>query len=211
MVDKIKQSLLKQKYKDEQVFVVPTPLVQDIPDLFNRSEIKDVFNHYDNLGKFIFRYDAEGNGTVQQIIPYVLIYNTETDKYFVSVRTSQSGEARLYDKISIGFGGHINPCDGAQDILFNGMLRELNEEIKIDAEITLENITFKGTIRNILSELNDHLGFVFVINVKEASIKETDKLIGQWMSPQELVNNYSKLEDWAKFIVDYMFTHDYKL
>ena len=31
------------------------------------------------------------------------------------------------------------------------------------------------------------------------------------MSVQELIDNYLKLEDWAKFIVDYMYAHNNEL
>ena len=210
MVDKVKKALLKEKYKDERVFVLPSTDVTTIPDLFTRDQGDGSFkfNQYDDKGTFIYRYDAEGDGAFQQIIPYVLIYNPKTKKFFVSLRTKQSGEQRLYDKISLGFGGHINPCDGPSNIIWNALVRELKEEVDMDQSATFY---YKGTIRNITSELNDHLGFVFVAETEQASIKETDKLIGQWMSVQELIDNYFKLEDWAKFIVDYMYAHNNEL
>jgi hypothetical protein len=85
--------------------------------------------------------------------------------------------------------------------------RELTpDEIARNTEI--DDIKLIGSIRNITSELNDHLGIVYTYFVHEENvfIKETDKLIGEWMSVSDLIKHYVKLEDWAKFIVDYAYS-----
>ena len=98
--------------------------------------------------------------------------------------------------------GHINPCDFGKDTIMNGLYRELNEELQCTY---IGQAKFIGTIRNIISELNDHLGLVYIQYVEEASIKETDKLIGEWLTAEELFNNYSKFEDWGKFLINYLY------
>ena len=193
---------LKEKYKDEQVFIVLTSEILDINDKFNFSTDQYLCDKLNHIGKFIYRYEAEQNNVFQQIIPYVIIYNPKLKKYYISKRTHQSGEQRLYDKYSIGFGGHINPCDFEENTIINGLYRELNEELQCTY---IGQAKFIGTIRNITSELNDHLGLVYIQYVEEASIKETDKLIGEWLTADELFNNYSKFEDWGKFLINYLY------
>ena len=34
-------------------------------------------------------------------------------------------------------------------------------------------------------------------------IKETDKLVGEWMTFQQLYDNYSKFENWSKYLIDF--------
>ena len=63
-----------------------------------------------------------------------------------------------------------------------------------------------GYVRDLNSKTSEHLGVVFIMDClkKDVSIKENDNLEGHWMSKNELIDKYGKLESWAKFIVDYM-------
>ena len=57
------------------------------------------------------------------------------------------------------------------------------------------------------SNINDHLGCVFLIdnvNSKETNIRETDKLAGDWLTKEQLIEHYGKLETWAKHITNYL-------
>jgi len=194
-------SKLKNKYKDEQVFIIPYANVADINDKFTRvtNEQDTIWTKYDSVGKYIFRYDAEGNNAVQQLIPYILIQNESTGEFFVTKRIK--GEPRLVDQLSLGIGGHINPCDGAREALFKGLVRELLEEVYI--EVTTR-ANFVGYMRDITSSTNDHFGCVFLIKAKEVRVRETDKLEGLWMSIDQLEDNYFKFEGWARYIIDYI-------
>lgn len=199
---KIKMEL-KRKYKGEKVFVVPYATVSDIADGFtSMKHDAAIWSKFDNLGKYIDRYDVEREPSFQQIIPYILVVNTKTNNLFVSRRIA--GEQRLLDKISVGFGGHINPCDGQQEVLFKALFRELHEELDVE---TIGPAKFVGYVRGLSSETNDHLGCVFVVVAENAAIKEHENLVGEWMSLQDLEKNYFKLEGWAKSIVDYLVTN----
>ena len=35
-------------------------------------------------------------------------------------------------------------------------------------------------------------------------IKEEDSLIGKWMTINEIADNYNKLENWSKYLIDYL-------
>lgn len=203
LTNSILKDKLKKKYKDEKVFIVPINIVENIPDKFTKlKHDNNIWTKYDNLGKYIYRYDAEHNPVFQQLIPYLLIANEDESKFYVSKRIG--GDHRLKDKLSLGFGGHINECDGTNKVVLKALTREMNEELDIDP---ISNAIFIGSIRDIDSSTNDHLGLVFIIKSQEdnISIKETDKLIGQWMTKEEMFKSYSLFEGWSKYILDYMY------
>lgn len=201
-VDKAKKQQLKEKYQDEQVFVVPFPVVAGYQDGFDRKKhTSDIWQKFDTVGKYIFRYDAEGEPAFQQIIPYILVIHPNMDRFYVSRRLIGSGEQRLVGKSSMGFGGHINPCDGATSVLFHSLFRELHEELDI---ATVSEAKFIGYVRDLNSATNDHLGCVFIVQASEVSVKETDKYEGEWMTYAQIEEEYFKFEDWSKHIIDYV-------
>lgn len=214
-IDKYNLAKLKEKYKNEQIFVVPHTLLSGLDsNKFTKAEhTPDIWSKYDTVGRYIFRYDAEGDASLQQIIPYIIVYNPDNKKYMVSVRTSGSGESRLVNQMSIGFGGHINPEDGVKDVIFKALFRELHEELIIDP---MSNAKFVGYVRKfVTNDVADkdfvhsvHVGMAFVVEAKEAEIRETDKLEGEWMTAKELEENYFKFEAWSKLIIDYIITNN---
>lgn len=196
---------LKDKYGDEQVFVVPFGLVKNIPDRFTKEtkgpkELEKMLNSICSRGQFIFRYDAEYNPAFQQLIPYVVISNLSGTRYYVSERIS--GDARLVSKYSLGFGGHINPIDnGHENLIMAALKRELCEELFYEK---MSEPEFLGYIRDLHSETRDHLGFVFQVKAKKVRIKETDVLKGKWMTLEELEDRYFHFESWSRYIIDYL-------
>lgn len=203
----INRDRLKDKYGDEKVFIVPYSLTTKINDLFNPGfENKRLAETFEHHGNFIFRYDAEYNESFQQIIPYIIIVNKNADKIYVSERIA--GEERLRHKLSF-FGGHINPCDhtGLTNIVINAAKRELNEEVNVT---NLGDFYPVGTVRDKASTTPDHLGFVYSVEVDDASIKETDNLKGKWMTYNDVITEYSNFEGWARYIIDFIFSSGQK-
>lgn len=194
---------LKAKYKDENVFVLPSNLVQNVSDKFTKLKHDQlIWTKYDQLGVYVPRYEAEYNLAFQQIIPYFLVTNLDESKFYVAKRIK--GDSRLVDKLSLGFGGHINDCDGTHEAVFKALMREMNEELSIEPHSQFQ---FIGTMRDLTSETSEHFGLVFIIKVLEdnVSIKETDNLEGVWMTKQEMFDSYGKFENWAKYLLDYMY------
>lgn len=208
-VDKATKARNKEKYGDEQVFVIPFPAVAGLQDKFTRVEhTKEIWTKYDTAGKYIFRYDAEGEPAFQQLIPYILVTNSAMDKFYVSRRLSASGEERLHGQTSMGFGGHINPCDGVYEVLFHAMMRELHEELYIEP---VSAAKFVGHVRDMTSTTNDHLGCVFIVQANDGvCIKETESHAGEWMELKQLEDRYFEFESWSKHIIDYLVSHQYK-
>lgn len=192
------------KYGNEEVYVVPYHNTLYIQDGFTRIEKEPyIWTKFDNIGRYIYRDEVEGKPELQQIIPYILIRNIEGE-YLIARRTDKTSETKWHNTISIGFGGHINPCDGTRQVLFQGAVRELLEEVSLSHYSPMK---FLGYVRDMRSEINDHLGCVFLIdNVdsKETSIRETDKLVGDWYTKEQLIEHYGKLETWAKHITNYL-------
>lgn len=194
---------LKAKYPDEKVFVLPSNLVQNISDKFTKMKHDHViWKKYDNLGLFVPRYEAEYNLAFQQIIPYFLVTNLDESKFYVAKRIQ--GDTRLIDKLSLGFGGHINEYDGTSEVVFKALVREMNEELNIQPHSQFQYI---GNIRDLTSETSEHLGLVFVVKALEenVSIRETDNLEGVWMTKSEMYESYGKFENWAKYLLDYLY------
>lgn len=207
--DHAKLKELKEKYKDEQVFVVPAGVLSHLEDGFTKEKhSKDIYSKFDRLGKYIYRYDAEGNPTFQQIIPYVILFNPNTGKYYTYKRIQGSGETRLHGQLSIGFGGHIDSSDGTNEVVFKGLVRELMEEVEYN---NIAPVEFIGYIRNMQSATNDHTGLVFVLFVDHATVRETEKYVGEWMTAQEMEENYFKFEDWGKHLINYIVENNYKI
>lgn len=197
----INRKALKEKYGDEKVFVLPINKVEGIPDKFNYSKHDDkVWKKYDNQGLYINRWEAEGDSSFQQIIPYFFVMNESETKVFIAKRID--GDSRLVDKLSLGFGGHIDSCDGYDQVVLKALTREMWEELDINP---ITKATYIGTMRDMTSSTNDHLGLVFGVKAEEGKvfIKETDKLVGEWMTFEQLYDNYSKFENWSKYLIDF--------
>lgn len=196
------KAMLKNKYGNEQVFVISYMLTTDVPDLFTVGNISNKNLHiFEGKGHYVFRCDAEYNNSVQQIIPYIVILSEDLKRIYVSERIA--GEERLRKNLSF-FGGHINPCDSAagNSLILNAAERELNEEVNLTGRTVLMLI---GTVRDIASSTPDHLGFVFSTTAKKAEIKEVEGMNGRWMTFDQVITNYTKFEGWARYIIDYVF------
>lgn len=191
---------LKERYGNEKILVVPFEEVTHIKDGFTSIEHDaNIWSSFDSIGKFVYRYDAEGEPSMQQIIPYILIINKEQNKLFATKRIN--GDSRLIGKLSIACGGHIDSSDQGKEILFKAAVRELYEEVNAEYCSPLKII---GTVRDLNSNTNDHLGIVIMAFAgDEVEVKEKDTLEGSWLTLNDLIDNYENLEGWSKYIVDY--------
>lgn len=120
------------KTYNENVLVIPSDLTEHLLD---NVVPPDKFTMMD-------RNLAEIDKSYRQIIPYAFI----TDLYgniLVYRRTSKSGEGRLVDKLSIGFGGHINTMKydpSGNFCLKTTIAQELEREISEEIDIANEDL-----------------------------------------------------------------------
>ena len=192
---------MNNKIYKEKVLVVPYNKLSFIEDRFTYMDNIDL-ERFSSLGSFVDRNIVEGHKELQQIIGYILIFNKDMDKLYINKRID--GEKRLLNKVSIAVGGHINDTDEGLNRIFNGAIRELHEEVELTNAEKFRSI---GFIRDIDSITNDHLGIVFAVTADDAKIIEKESLKGQWMKINDIANYYSKLENWSKYILDYLISN----
>ncbi|MFP3634246.1 hypothetical protein [Bacillus sp. SIMBA_033] len=156
----------------------------------------------------IRRGDAEEDPRFKQPIPYVVI--RRDDEVFVYERLAGGGESRLHNKLSLGFGGHMNPMEGAasfSEVLKQNTDRELAEELYIREE-DKQNIVTLGLINDDENDVGKvHIGILSALQLASAAqveVIEKDQIAGRWMKLSELKEEYvyQRLEAWSQFVAD---------
>lgn len=150
-------------------------------------------------GEFRRRADVEIDRSWKQVIPYLVL--RERDRYFLMRRTQAGGDARLYDRWSIGVGGHLNPGDGD---LAGGLRREWREEVVADFEPDFELI---GLLNDDTTDVGSvHVGAVYVADARGRSvaIRETDKLTGAFAEPEAVREVVARMETWSALVFEHL-------
>jgi predicted NUDIX family phosphoesterase len=152
---------------------------------------------------------CETDESVVQLIPYIVLTKPDDTIYCYS-RGGAGGEARLYSKLSIGLGGHVDraPTVDLLSLLRNEAARELMEEVGLLAN--LNDINFCEMIVDRSDAVGRvHLGLLTVLNVpQDVELRCEDKVIenGEFLSLETLAlpTNYDHLENWSKHVVKYL-------
>jgi len=156
------QVLVANRVALSQHVVQPLGLVVGCKCVHNLLKL-DTY-HLCNM-RFMVRDEAEKDDTVKQIIPYVIV--TDGVRFLIYTRGKQCDD-RLKAKISIGFGGHVNPTDQLQSLLglLNAcVIRELHEELLLPYNY-MQNIV--GIINDDSNEVSErHLGVVYWVRVSD--------------------------------------------
>jgi predicted NUDIX family phosphoesterase len=156
----------------------------------------------------------EGNPDYRQLIPYPVICRKITgypDVIFAAERTTEGGEHRLHNLMSVGFGGHARPINIGynklnlvEQIKLNA-LRELNEELVINVPVIIQ---FNGFINDLSNNVGrDHLGILIIVNlelvgVNSVKIREHGSFSrGKFYTKDELLYNDIQLENWSYLVV----------
>ncbi|MFH1339581.1 MAG: hypothetical protein ABIH40_07050, partial [Candidatus Omnitrophota bacterium] len=162
------------KKEDEKILVVARE------KLFANKVIQGIeavdFEHYQNLieehKEFLWRSKVETDSSYKQIIPY-LVFNFQ-DKFFLMRRKSDSSEARLRDKYSLGIGGHIRQEDIAEKSIFDWARREFAEEVEYSGDFKIEPIGILNDDSDSVGQV--HVGFVFLLKGDSDKIKVRSEL-----------------------------------
>lgn len=168
------------------------------------DEVSAYISRIRQKGFFIERKHAENDSSFKQIIPYCVVCSGN-DVLFLK-RFSTQGEKRLHNKYSIGVGGHINPVDGASDILDAGCERELGEELDIKSPYTK---VVAGIINDDSVAVGSvHFGIVYRVDMQEkgVTVREKDMMSAEFMHADEVKRLNStereKFETWSQLIID---------
>jgi len=172
------------------------------------DDIQTEFFGYD----FHFRprtEELESDENYKQIIPYNFLVSEEG--FYIYQRTKKGGENRLYDKWSLGIGGHLNDEDLDGDTwlkrISNCIEREIKEEVGI---VKFDDYTwslFKEFIYDPSNSVGKvHLGIVNKILVDNPeNVKPKDNSIsnGRWVKINELINmeKEGKFENWSSLLI----------
>lgn len=198
----MQQTSLQHRYGDEQVLVIPATSVAHLP-----SGLQPMLDLATVRPAFIYRYQAEQNPAWRQLIPYIVLQ--QAGRLWLTKRLNTQGESRLHNRYSLGVGGHINPVDAAgASPLIDALYRELEEELNLDNwhPSDPKPIAFINDLSNAVSR--DHLGVVFILEAPplvEVSVRELDKMHGQWMQLDEIRNHYyDQLESWSQLVLEYL-------
>jgi predicted NUDIX family phosphoesterase len=183
----------------EQVMVVERAVLA--PYLVEHGLIVDgsdaILDAINDLHFFIDRPTAEHSPEYKQVIPYVLIRHGSA--WYLLQRTQAQTEARLHLKMSLGIGGHVNP-DTPE--LLDGLQKELEEEVGVEGDYDL---TFAGILNDDTTDVGKvHLGAVFVLEAhsRDVTVRETDKMTGQWVEARDLAQHREAMETWSQIVYD---------
>lgn len=188
---------------DELVLVVPTALLDAIGSFqgFERDVDRYLPRLLDpSVLAFRSRAQMEADPSFKQIIPYVVLRHGDTTFHYR--RGKGMGEKRLHALRSIGIGGHINPIDQGDDPYRRGMLRELAEEVAIDAAWTERCV---GLINDDSLPVGQvHLGIVHVLDVAEPKVRrrEEDLMEAGFAQLRELLGAKAEFETWSQFALE---------
>ncbi|MDN0190566.1 hypothetical protein QI003_09390 [Bacillus stercoris] len=172
------------------------------------SRVAEIMAQIEAAYREMRRGDAEEDPRFKQPIPYVVI--KREDEVFLYERLAGGGESRLHNKLSLGFGGHMNAIEGAAsfaEVLKLNTDRELEEELQINEEDKQAIVTL-GLINDDENSVGKvHIGILSALQLKpgaQVEVKEKDQIAGKWMKVSELKQDdiYNRLETWSQFVVD---------
>ncbi len=183
----------------ELVYAVPRECVLDGTGWrgVRRGDAAQAFRAIEQEGAFYPRSQAELDTSIKQIIPYVVVRDAE--RIFLMKRTRAGGDARLFDRFTIGVGGHMNPGDEG---IMGTLEREWQEELVAGF---MPRFDFLGLLNDDESDVGrHHLGFVYLADAagRNVAVRETNKLSGDFRSLDEVLEPADRMETWSQLVVD---------
>ena len=201
---------------EERVLVVPTSRFHALGHFQGFSADMDRYLpallEGDDLG-YRPRGEMEQDPGFKQFIPYVLFRYTDSDggeHLFQYTRGGGQGEKRLHAKRSVGVGGHISAEDAADganhhDVYREGMLRELAEEVVIDAPYEERCVGLLNDDETPVGQV--HLGVVHICDVLRPAVRprEADILDAGFRPVGEILAEIEHFETWSQIVVKALF------
>ena len=98
-------------------------------------------------------------------------------------------------------GGHLNPGDGG---LLGGLRREWDEEVVADFVPPFRLVALLNDDTTAVGAV--HLGAVYLADAagRPVTIRETDKLTGDFAAPDEVRAVRDRLETWSALVFDFL-------
>jgi predicted NUDIX family phosphoesterase len=187
----------------------PQGLVRFGADLTREAVMDSLHTH----GFYVEREYAERTPSLKQVIPYTVVVSE--GQVMLTKRLPQGGEGRLFGKLSIGIGGHMNPIDhdgatetdqpGTEDPIAECTLRELEEELWLEGARRLEPIGLINDDSNPVGAVHVGLVQVLFLHKGSARVREEDILEGRMVAPDELQSLLAEdanFETWSRMLVE---------
>lgn len=200
---------------EERVLVVPTEEFHSLGHFQGFSSDVDTYLpalFQSNDLSYRPRGEMEQDPSFKQLIPYVLFRHVDSDgiaRLFQYKRGGGQGEKRLHAKRSVGIGGHISTLDAdagtAQDVYREGMQRELDEEVAIEAAFTDQLVGLINDDETPVGQV--HLGIVHLYDVDGPNVhsREEDILDAGFQPIDELLAELDQFETWSQIVVKALF------
>ena len=199
----------------ERVLVVPTEVFHRLG--YFQGFCRDVDRYLEGLFRpehtsYRPRHEVEEDPGFKQLIPYVIFRHRDENgrqTVFQYTRGTGQGEGRLHRKRSVGIGGHISAIDAAADESGDpyreGMRRELDEEVLVDAPYTAH---LAGLINDDQTEVGRvHLGVVHLFDVERPAVRPREnEIIESGFRPvDEILADLSGFETWSEICMRALF------
>lgn len=151
-------------------------------------------------GEFKVRDELESDPTYKQVIAQVVL--KYKDKYFLHKQVNRT-EERLNSLCPLPLGGHIEEFDEGDDIVETALLRELDEEAEVNANILKKD--FLGLVyiedENEVNRVHVGMVYVFELDSDDVHIKEDGLEDVGFVSLDYLKTNKEKLTFWSRIII----------
>jgi len=191
----------------EHVLVIPTTVFHEVGHFQGFSS--DTDRYLDVIldpayASYRPRPEMEEDPSFKQLIPYCIF---QCDGHIFSYqRGNDQGEARLHAKRSVGVGGHVSTLDldGEQTPYLEGMKREIEEEVHLNAKWTESCV---GLINDDETEVGTvHLGIVHVFNLDKPKVapREKSMIDAGFAPPEQLVRDLDQFETWSQICLKHL-------
>jgi len=192
----------------EHVLVIPTEVFHEVGHF--QGFCPDIDRYLNVIldpayASYRARPEMEVDPSFKQLIPYCIF---ECDgQVFHYQRGTDQGETRLHAKRSIGVGGHVSTLDldGEQSPYLEGMKREIEEEIDIQA-VWEESCV--GLINDDESEVGKvHLGIVHLFRLDKPKVapREKSMIEAGFAPPEKLVRVPDEFETWSQICLSHLY------
>ncbi|MEP7104158.1 MAG: hypothetical protein ABI721_05635 [Candidatus Dojkabacteria bacterium] len=193
---------------DREILCIKSNLLEG---LFSGKDFvyNEKINILDKINKrteYLRRGPLENDSHYRQIIPYTILINgKDVFVYRRSNKVENYSETRLYEKYSLGVGGHTEKTKlkNVENILVNNAIREIKEETSV--RINSGKLKLFGYIKLNYDVHKYHLSICYLAQTKSKNVKFRDKEItnGEYLNIDEIIRLSKKvdMEDWSKILL----------
>ncbi len=154
--------------------------------------------------------DASKEFHFKQPIAYVAVFNLWEEKFFMYQRALKNGERGLLGKLSVGFGGHMNPVERVKGGIRKSLAREVGKETGLGERGFIE-VQPVGFINDESNDVNAvHFGLLYLAVTSSSTLSPQEEEIARWwltdldtMKDMKRNPEYN-IETWTKIALEHL-------